>query len=457
MRSLVLASALLLSAPAASLAQGQNVVRPNVVLIVADDLGYGDLGSYGAEDVSTPHLDRLAREGVRFTDFYANAPVCTPTRAALITGRYQQRVLLERPLSDTEKEHRNLGLPVTGRSLPQLLGDAGYRTALVGKWHLGLRPEFHPNRHGFQYFWGFLAGYVDWYTHVSGGGQPDLYENATPVRYSGYLGAEVIRRATAFIADHAKRPFFLEVALGQPHWPFQSPHRASVAVRTDNSMFQRPSDPNPPTRRDYVEILEHADAGVGQILAALERFDLAANTLVVFVSDNGGEWLSRNTPLFHRKDSLWEGGIRVPALFRWPAVLPAGTTSAQVGITMDLTRTILGAAGAQIPADARLEGIDLLPILRGASSDVERTLFWRNPLAGHRQHAVRSGDWKLLLDGGAGVQLLFNVREDAGERHDLAAVHPGRVQKLKAAIDAWEKDVDREGAALRMRATRGGR
>jgi arylsulfatase A-like enzyme len=453
MRPVFLALAIVIAIPAVS-GQERSESRPNVVLIVADDLGYGDLGSYGAPDTKTPNLDRLAREGVRFTDFYANAPVCTPTRAALISGRYQQRVLLERPLSDSEKADRDTGLPVTGRSLPQLLRNAGYSTGLIGKWHLGFKPEFHPNRHGFQYFWGFLAGYVDWYEHVSGSGRSDLYENERPVEHAGYLGHEITRRAVKFIGDHATAPFFLEVAYGEPHWPFQSPHHESVAVRRNNSMMQFPADTNPPSRQDYVEILQTADAGIGEILDALARPGLAENTLVIFISDNGGEWLSRNAPLFHRKDSLWEGGIRVPALFRWPSAIPAGATSTQVGITMDLTATILAASGATVPADARLEGINLLPILRRAAAPVERTLFWRNPVGGRQQRAVRSGDWKLLLDGGMGMQFLFDVRNDPGERNDLSGRHPDRVQKLKAAFDAWEKDVDHEARAAKKRTAR---
>jgi arylsulfatase A-like enzyme len=199
--------------------------RPNVVLIMADDLGYGDLSSYGAPDIQTPNLDRLARDGVRMTDFYANAPVCTPARAALISGRYQQRFLLERPMPNDVA----IGLPATGRSLPQLLKNAGYATGLIGKWHLGYKPEFSPNRHGFDYFWGYLSGYIDWYTHTAGNGQPDLWENATPTTHAGYFGHEVTRRSIRFIEAHTAAPFFLEVAYGQPHWPYQSPHRASVA------------------------------------------------------------------------------------------------------------------------------------------------------------------------------------------------------------------------------------
>jgi arylsulfatase A-like enzyme len=415
--------------------------RPNIVLIVADDLGYGDLSSYGAPDIRTPNLDRLAREGVRLTEFYANAPVCTPTRAALLSGRYQQRVPLERPLETnaaTPGTGLDIGLPATGRSLPQLLKNAGYATALIGKWHLGFKPEFHPNRHGFDYFWGYLAGYVDWYAHVRGDGQADLWENATPVRYDGYLDHELTNRAVSFVSEHATGPFFLEVAYGAPHWPFQSPHRASTAVRRNGSMLQQPADADPPSRKDYAEIVEDLDADVGRILEALSARGLAEKTLVVFVSDNGGEWLSRNAPFFHRKDTVWEGGIRVPAIFRWTSTVPAGRTLNQVGITMDLSATFVALAGGSTAAN-RLEGIDILPILRGTAPPIERTLFWRVGPAAGQPRAARSGDWKLILDGSK--QLLFDVVRDPGERDDLAAQHPDRVRRLKEMLDAWEKDV----------------
>jgi len=430
--------------------------RPNVVLIVADDLGYGDLSSYGAPDTRTPHLDRLAREGVRLTQFYANAPVCTPTRAALITGRYQQRVLLERPLeTNAETPHTGLdvGLPVTGRSLPQLLKNAGYATGLIGKWHLGFKPEFHPKRHGFDYFWGFLAGYVDWYSHVRGDGQSDLWENTTAIQHKGYLGHELTNRAVTFISEHASRPFFLEVTYGAPHWPFQSPHRASTAVRRNGSMLQSPADANPPSRKDYAEIVEDLDAGIGRILETLQAGGLAEKTLVIFTSDNGGEWLSRNAPFFHRKDTVWEGGIRVPAIVRWTDTVPAGRTLAQVAITMDLTATIVGLAGGAT-ANSAFEGIDLMPFLRANAPPVERTLFWRVGKAPGQQRAVRSGDRKLMLDGSK--QLLFDVSRDPGERDDLAAQHPDRVRLLKGLIETWEKDVDADQSAVVSRQSQSG-
>lgn len=432
----------------APLASGQRAgappARPNVVLIITDDVGYGDIGSYGAPDVKTPHIDRLAREGVRLTDFYAS-PQCTPTRAALISGRYQQRLRLERALS-TVGPSLEQGLPANGRSLPQLLKNAGYATGLVGKWHLGFKREFSPRAHGFDYFFGFLAGYVDFYTHTRGiDGAADLHENDAPVRVEGYLTDLITERAVRFVQANAARPFFLEIAYNAAHWPFQPPDHPSRAA--NNGRFQGPDDAVPATRADYVAMLERADRGVGEVLATLDRLGLTRNTLVIFTNDNGGEWLSRNAPLFHRKDTLWEGGIRVPAIFRWPERLPAGRTSAQAGITMDLTRTILAAAGAPAPAEAGLEGMDLLPILAGRSPVVERALFWRIATESRQQRAVRRGDWKLLIDGDD--LLLFNLRDDIGERSDLASQRPDLVRQLLPLVLAWEKDVDAEAARAR--------
>ena len=288
--------------------------RPNVVLILMDDLGYGDLGSYGATDIKTPHLDRLAREGVRLTDGYSNGVVCSPTRAALMTGRYQHRVGIEDVLT-TLPEQQERGLAATGRTLPALLKQNGYATALFGKWHLGYKPEFGPNAHGFTEFFGFLSGAVDYYTHQRNDGKPDLFENTAPVTSEEYLTDAITRRAVSFIDRTANRPFFVEVAYNAAHWPFQPPGRPP-AVRDPTqkpTLNQGPSAEVPATRQDYARMVEHADAGIGQILTALERHGLTSNTLVIFTNDNGGEWLSRNAPFFNRKGSVWEGGIRVPA------------------------------------------------------------------------------------------------------------------------------------------------
>ena len=437
-RLLAAAIAALLVTPLAAQAQQGTAAKPNVVLIITDDVGYGDLGSYGAPDVKTPNIDRLAREGMRLTDFYA-APSCSPTRTALISGRYYQRAGIQRPLGGPKSADGERGLPATGRSLPQLIKNAGYATGLVGKWHLGYKPEFRPKAHGFDYFWGFLSGLVDYYQHTDQGGNHDLYENDAPVHVEGYMTDLITDRSVKFIDDNKDRPFFLEVAYNAAHWPFQVPDKPSVAP--NNARFVQPQDADTSTRQDYVAILERADQGVGKILAALDRLGLSRNTLVIYTQDNGGEWLSRNAPFFHRKDSVWEGGVRVPMIARWPARIPARRTSAQAGITMDLTATLLAATGAVVPADAKLDGVDLLPVLEGKAQPFERTLFFRNTLPNSRtQRAVRRGDWKVLADGPN--VMVFNLKDDPGERNDLARTRQDIARTLRPLIAEWEKDVD---------------
>ena len=426
----------------------QTPQRPNVVLIITDDVGYGDLGSYGATDIKTPNLDALARAGVRMTHFYANGSTCTPTRAGLITGRYQSRVMLEAPLGHASSTDGRIGLPASGRSLPQLLKNAGYATGLIGKWHLGYLPQFSPLAHGFESFWGFKAGFTDYWEHNDRAGEPDLFENDVPVTATGYMTDLITERSVRFIADHARQPFFLEVAYNAAHWPYQDPDRPSKAA--DNGRHLLPWDENTNTRADYVKIMERADQGVGRILAAVDQHQLANDTVVIFTNDNGGEWLSRNAPLFNRKFTLFEGGIRVPTILRWPGHLPAGAVSSQVGITMDLTATVLAIAGATVPADAKLEGINLIPLLRKGAQPVTRTLFWRANLAGLNQRAVRDGNWKLLLEGTERAHL-FDVVKDPGEREDLAATNVSLVRRLRQQILAWEKDVDSEAQSRASR------
>ncbi len=433
----VMAAAILSAAQTA----GAQTAPPNIVLIVLDDVGYGDIGSYGAPDVKTPNLDRLAREGTRFTDFYA-APTCSPTRASLISGRYYHRFRIERPLPSAGPAG-DQGLRPTGRSLPALLKGAGYATGLIGKWHLGYKPELSPNAHGFDSFYGFKSGLIDYYQHTGGDGQHDFFENESPAHPVGYSTDLFTERAVRFIGEHASRPFFLEVAYNAAHWPFQVPDRPSVAP--DNARFVQPMDDGTSTRADYTAILERADQGVGKILATLAARGLDRNTLVVFMNDNGGEWLSRNAPLFHRKDSLWEGGVRVPAIMRWPGRIPAGRTTPQVGIVMDLTATLLAAAGVTVPAEARPDGINLLPILEGKTPPVERTLFFRNIAAGRTQRAVRRGYWKLLVDGPN--TFVFDLSKDVGERTDLASSRSDIARTLRPLLAAWEKDVDDEATA----------
>ena len=417
--------------------------RPNVVLILTDDLGWADIGSYGATDIRTPNIDSLARDGVKLTDFYSNGVLCTPTRAGLISGRYQQRYGLEIPLPNPGASGGDLGLPARGHSLPRLLKDHGYATALVGKWHLGHKPEFSPNAHGFDYFFGLKGGYHDYYAHTAGDGKPDLWENGQPVEVQGYTTDLIVERSVRFIEQQAGRPFFIDVSFNAPHWPYQPPDKPSVAP--GNARHVMPHEPATSTRADYAAMVERVDRGVGAILGALQQRGLAESTIVIFTNDNGGEWLSSNGPLFNRKWTVWEGGIRVPALIRWPGRIPAGSVSGQVGITMDLTASILAAAGAAVPPEARPDGLNLLPMLEGKAPVTPRTLFWRTNLGGHSQKAVRSGDWKLVLDGNH--TMVFDVRTDIGERVDLANRRQDVARDLRPKLAAWENEVDAEAKA----------
>ncbi len=417
----------------------QDTTRPNIVLIITDDMGWADLGSYGAPDVRTPHLDALAAAGARLTDFYANGVLCTPTRAGLISGRYQQRFGMEVALP-SEAPAGGRGLTASPYSLPQLLRTSGYATALVGKWHLGYNTEHSPNAHGFDYFFGLKSGYHDFYTHRGRDGKPDLWQNDQPIERTGYMTDLITDESAKFIAQHAHRQFFIDVAYNAPHWPYQVPDRATPA--RDSAVHLMPSDSATSTRADYVAMVERVDHGVGRILRALDSLGIANNTLVIFTNDNGGEWLANNAPLFNRKWTVWEGGIRVPTIVRWPGRIPAGVVSDQVGITMDLTASMLAASGTKVPAAARLEGMNLLPILEGKSPEVERTLFWRTTAGGQNQKAVRRGDWKLVVDGTH--EFVFNVRTDLSERHDLANRRQDVARGLRTLLNAWERDVDAE-------------
>src|ERR1017187_801714 len=294
---------------------------PNVLLIVVDDLGYGDLGCYGSKQIHSPAIDRLAKEGVRLTDCYANAPVCSPTRAALMPGRYPQRAGFERAIGYGE---RGRGLAASETSLARMLRGAGYRTALFGKWHLGYDTRFGPNAHGFDEFFGILAPDIDYYGHKEATGEPGLYEGTRLVDRPGYMTDLIAERALAFIDQNAARPFFLQVAFNAPHFPFQPPGKPED-VRT-----RRNYGPLDGTRADYIKMVEHLDLRIGEILRSIDTHKLAATTLVVFVDDNGGERLSVNAPLSGGKYTLSEGGIRVPCLIRWPGVISPETVSGEI-------------------------------------------------------------------------------------------------------------------------------
>lgn len=399
--------------------------RPNVILILTDDLGYADLGCYGARDIRTPHIDSLAKEGVRFTNCYSNGPVCTPTRAGLMTGMYQQRFGLEWALSPGQKGY---GLEDKNKTIATRLKQNGYKTAIYGKWHLGYEPEFGPNRHGFDDFFGILSGNVDFYSHKEVNGQPDLYENLKPVTHQGYLTEELARRATKYVDNSGADPFFLYVPFNGVHWPFQAPGRP-------NDIRERATWHNG-TRADYAQMVESVDQGVGHILDAVKRKGIARDTVVIFTNDNGGERLSDNRPFAHRKATLWEGGIRVPGIVRWPGVAAAGKVSAQPAASMDLAATVLDAAGVDAPAN--LDGKSLRTHLTTGAME-PRTYCWRINRPNRRQQAVRKGTLKYLND--AGIEMVFDLAADPGERADIARLRPAELKEMRQIMTDWEADI----------------
>jgi len=412
--------------------------RPNVVLIMSDDMGYGDLSSFGATDIDTPNIDSLGRDGAKLTDFYANGVLCSPTRAALINGRYQQRYLIDNVIGGATPP-----LKITGASLPHLLKNNGYATGLIGKWHLGNTVDVGPRAHGFEYFFGFMGSHIDFYHHNRGAAQPDLWENDAsiyPQLDGEYMTDLITDRSIRFMerSAAARRPFFLDVAYNAPHWPYQPPGKPSPAPGT--GAHQLPQQDNTATRADYAAMVEAVDQGVGKILQALERLGLTNNTIVIFTNDNGGEWLSNGGPLFNRKWTVWEGGIRVPTLIKWPGHIPPGRVSDQVGITMDLSASILAATGVAVPAN--YDGINLFPILESRTPAMERTLYWRTDVGNRSMRAIRSGDWKLVVDGNH--LFVFNLRQDVGERKDLTSQRADIASRLRPMIAQWEQEMNAE-------------
>ena len=399
--------------------------RPNLLFILADDLGYGDLSCYGRPDYTTPVLDALARQGIKFMSAYAAAPLCTPTRCAFATGRYPARleVGLREPLKDRTLEI-DIGLPPEHPTVASRLKAAGYATALLGKWHLGWKPEFGPNQHGYDEFFGILSGAADYFTHSG-----DLWENLSPVERVGYLTDLLSDRAVDYIQRPRQQPFYLSLHYTAPHAPWEGPEDAAIGHEDHGG--------GPMTKggslKIYSAMMKSMDAGIGRVLRALAKAKLEKNTLVIFTSDNGGERYSFNWPFSFQKGDLWEGGLRVPAIVRWPGVIPADRATEQAAITMDWTATLLAAGGATADPGYPLDGEDLLPLCTGARPAYDRTLCWRSIL----HAAARSGQWKYLQE--SGNEHLFDVVADPGEKSDQRAAHPDVFARLKAQYEAWNK------------------
>lgn len=419
-------------------------MKPNLIYIVSDDLGYADLGCYGGREAQfgpvSPHIDALAAGGLRFTEGYANSPVCSPTRFALMTMRYQYRLRggMEEPINSRSKGSTTLGLPTDIPTLPSQLREAGYATALIGKWHLGYPPAFGPLRSGYDEFFGIMAGGVDYFTHCSGKGDHDLYIGEESHREVGYLTDVLSQRAVDYVqrmAPQAKegKPFFLSLHYTAPHWPWETRDDARIAADVANNLFHLDGG----NIHSYRRMIHHMDEGIGNLVATLREQGLLDNTLIVFTSDNGGERFSDNWPLVGGKMDLTEGGIRVPWIAHWPAVIPAGSTSRQHCMTMDWSATLLELGGGQPHPDYPIDGVSLSEVLRNPDHDFERPLYWR---MNHRQQrAMRQGNWKYLkVDE---HEYLFDIATDARERANLAQRQPERFRAMREAWLAWNASV----------------
>jgi arylsulfatase A-like enzyme len=410
--------------------------RPNILFILADDLGYADVSCYGRRDYKTPAIDRLAAEGLRFTQAYANSAVCSATRVGLITGRYQNRlpIGLEEPLSA-----RDVGLPPEQPTMPSLLRKVGYGTTLLGKWHMGSLPKYGPLKSGYDHFWGFRGGGVDYFSHGFSG-KHDLWDDDRETREPGYMTDLLGNHAIASIEGYARadQPFFISLHFNAPHWPWEGPDDEAESKRLDAS--KKPFavfDTDGGSQKTYAAMVTRMDMQIGRILATLDRLKLADDTIVIFTSDNGGERYADTWPFTGRKTELLEGGLRIPAIIRWPGHVPARAVSEQVMISMDWAPTLLAFAGGQPDPAFPSDGINLSDTLLHRAPPTERTLCWR--YLNLAQQACRSGDWKYLkiLDN----TFLFNVVEDPLERANLKDREPETYRRLVAAWQTWNGEM----------------
>lgn len=413
--------------------------RPNIVFILADDMGYADVSCYGRRDLLTPNIDRIAAQGTKFMQAYANSPVCTASRVAIITGRYQIRlpVGLEEPIAPLTKP--GIGLPPEHPTLPSLLRKAGYGTTLIGKWHLGALPTFSPQKSGYDHFYGYRGGALDYYLHTGRTGAPDLWEEDQPVSREGYSTDLFGDRAVKVIGDYARgrQSFLLSLHFNAPHWPWEGPGDQAEAERLRGSSL---IDWDGGSQDTYRRMIAAMDVQVGRVLQALEDGGIARDTIVIFTSDNGGERYSDTWPFSGKKSELLEGGLRIPAIISWPGRVSAGRASEQVTANMDWLPTLLAAAGTVPDPAYPPDGMNLLPHLTGGAGVVERKLFWR--YKGLWQRAARIGDWKYLkiLDN----TFLFNVVDDPLERANLKGRRKDIYDRLVGEWNAWNATMLRE-------------
>ncbi len=405
---------------------------PNIIIILADDMGYGDAGCYGSTTLKTPHLDQLAKNGLRFTDFHSSGNVCSPTRAGLVTGRYQYRAGLDEVVNaDPEVAAHHGGLQAEEVTFAERLKTRGYATALMGKWHLGYTRKYNPLHHGFDRFHGFVSGNIDYISHYDRMGKYDWWNGLEPATEAGYSTHLITRHALDFIEENRDHPFCLYVAHEAVHAPWQGPGDPAQRGPEANQDAPRSSQDEA-----LVAMMTAMDEGVGQIVQKLDALELTDHTLIFFFSDNGPAAGSAG-PLRGRKGSNWEGGHRVPAIVCWPGRIQAGAVTDQLAISLDLMPTMLELTGAEPVPERPLDGISLVPLLLHGKSLGRRQLFWNHK-------AMRDGSWKLIVGkggDGAPVARLYDLDADIGERTDLATEFPDRVVAMRKALQAWSEEV----------------
>jgi arylsulfatase A-like enzyme len=412
--------------------------KPNFLFIMADDLGYADLSCYGRRDYQTPVLDRLAAQGVRFTHAYANSPVCSPTRVGLITGRYQYRlpVGLVEPLSN----NAGVGLPPNHPTMPSLLREQGYRTTLIGKWHLGEFPNYGPLRSGYDEFYGIHQGGVDYFTHKIYN-EEDLWDGETLIEETGYLTDLLAEKALETLSKRSEQdqPWLVSLHLTAPHWPWEGPNDREVAEQldaTENTAGMAIAHYDGGSLATYAEMVTYMDAQIGRILAKLTELGMDQDTVVIFTSDNGGERFSDTWPFNGVKTELLEGGIRIPTIVRWPGLSMPGTVSETPVMSMDWLPTFLAAAGGAPHPRFPSDGTDIREAIAGRNL-VERPLFWK--YKNHGQQAARLGKWKYLQIGGN--TFLFDIIADPLERGNLKEREPEMFAQLEQAWQRWNADM----------------
>ncbi len=425
----VLSVSIALSCFTSAAAAKELAEKPNIILIMADDMGYGDIGCYGSKSIKTPVLDKMAADGIKFTDYHSNGAVCTPTRASLLTGNYQQRVGLEGVIN-AQMDKRIYGIADSEVTMAEIFQKSGYQTGIFGKWHLGYQPEFNPTHHGFNEFYGYVSGNVDYISHRDGIGIYDWWHNTDTCYDEGYVTDLITNQALKFIESNKNKPFLLYLPHEAPHFPYQG--RNDKADRLPGLNFEMLGSRSD-KKQAYKEMVEIMDENIGRVLEKLKELNLDKNTFVFFCSDNGATSMGNNGALNGFKSSLWEGGHRVPAIAWYPGKIKPGKIADDPVISMDVLPTLLNVAG--ISNKVRFDGEDFSKLLFSEKEMKKRPLFWRF----QNQWVVRMENWKYLKI--KEKEYLFDLAKDLGETTNLKDENPVMIKKFKTLLKDWEKEM----------------